>query len=271
VEATRRSVLERIIHSDIDLSIAKGQLAYSKEKVSDEQVHFLEHNRKQLEKAILEISNRDAFQYHRFTIGNYGSHRQPGITLFLSNIISGESAFTIFNVSRKRARTTAAGIAGAPLKGNRFIITKNYDLFKFWKSTDLKTPTLSDFSRHLGNIKPLMLVGEFNHPEQPDKLQASTIRAMNITNSELAMLINKSSIAYQQAVNNLSITPVNKDIAKSLITIDAQPKSTKSEQNCENKLISKKITSSSSNDLDSGVNSKPPSQQTHEEWLADFQ
>jgi len=264
------SVLQRIVQSNADLSILAGRLAYSKEKTSTQQETFLENNRQQLENAILSISPRGAFYYQRFTIGNYGQHRKPGITLFFSNAITGEQVFTIFNVCRKRARSTKAGKAGELLKGNRFIITKNYELYKLWMSTGLKTPPLSDFSRHMGNLKPIILTGEFNHLDQPNKLQSSSIRAMNITNSELTILVNKSSITGQQDVNKPSIIPINKEVAKNLRIAELQPKSTTCIKNCENKLISKAMTSSPYPSIVDRTNKKHPSRQTNEEWLSDY-
>lgn len=149
-----------------------------------------------------------------YSTGNYkvgvGGFKRGGVHMeFTPSASSAIEPYVIFNAELTRTRTTKAGKRGDRLKGNKFNIGKRSNLYKFWKSTGLKIPSLSDFSRHLGNLKPIALIGEFNNPIHQNRLCASALKPLEMTHKEIALLIHNSSITHPQAVHKPSITLIH--------------------------------------------------------------
>lgn len=264
--------LRRIVNTpnNIELAITHGQLSFTKNLASSVQLEYLCDNRIEIEKAILQVCRLTAFR-----IGNYGERSRPGIHTSFINVLTNDTYFSIFNVERIRSRNTAAGKKGAPLKGKRFYITPNFALFKMWQSTELKIPPLSDFSRYMGNLKPVLFTANFNHKEIVNKMQASTIRPINISSKALKEVFNIKSVNTNQHINNPSTSYVNKELHEHIATKGIESNLTTCIGNYDNKLIGKKEVKYRTipilKDNTQHSTSKTPQEQSHSEWLLDYE
>jgi len=96
---------------------------------------------------------------------------------------TGEEAYVVFNADRTRSVTTTKGKAGGKLSGNKFKITKNMALYKFWLRAGLPAPEnkyFSEFHRVMGRLKSVF----FTMVVDDDKADKNTIQALTIANTE---------------------------------------------------------------------------------------
>lgn len=84
--------------------------------------------------------HRDAFRYEGYSAGRYEEHKSAGVTLRFTSVLTGETAYAIFNVDLTRKRTTVGGKAGAPLPAGEFRVGERSHFYKFWQGTGLPLP-----------------------------------------------------------------------------------------------------------------------------------
>ena len=136
---------------------------------------------------LLDVSDAYVFKY--YTTGRYGSKSIMGLTLQFESILTGESFYSVLNVSLKRSRNTKAGKKGSPLPDGQFLPPKDGMFCKLWASTGLVFPTrLKHFNKYMGNLKPFHFVADV-HATEKSRFVNATIKPIDLSSSGLKKFV----------------------------------------------------------------------------------
>jgi hypothetical protein len=271
-----RNLLRFLLERGDEVSVIKGQLQI--EPLSGAGVPsgwFLNHQA-ELGKQIGNALSLSVFQYQGHKTGIYdcktgGNIRDPGLTINLLDLVNQRDAFCIFNVDLTRERQTRYGDKGSPLPKGQFRPKTGSAFMKFWKQCPFIPRTdNSSFHRRMGNLKPLLLTGQY---KQGKKVAASTLKPLDIGYAQIYQAIfNTPSVrnacvtgAYD--VRKACVRSVRKESGEPLIQQDLQTDPTTGQDYYGNTVIREGGIKMNSLQL---IDSKPPEEQTVDEWLKDY-
>lgn len=254
----------RLLSRGDTVSIELGQLAI--QSASGKPVPPEWMNQKALEicQSVLAAIGVDAFRYEGYSTGRYGEHKSAGVTLRFTSVLTGETAYAIFNVDLTRKRTTVGGKAGAPLPAGEFRVGKRSQFCKFWQGTGLPLPErMQRFHKCMGKLSSILLAGEV----RKDRLNVQSLQPVTITadQARLAVLGHNLGTTEAQLGHKEGTTSGHKETAQTRALRGLQPIRTTCVSNYENKLTRRDDNKTASiTDLPTP---KPPQDQSVDEWL----
>lgn len=226
---------------------------------------WMEANRLNICREILSAIGTDAFEYLGYQTGNYGRHKAGGVTLQFVSVLTGQSAYTIFNADLTRQRTVAGKEAGTPLPKGQFRIGKRSHFLGFWLSTGLPLPKrLSSFHDYMGKLKGVVFAAEI----QGERLDAGSLRPICLSVDAVARAVmpdNCRTRSRQLPDNCRTIRP-DKETHPSQTVRAFQP-ILATGQNNYGKTV---IRESGNTGIPSVHPSADPEEQTVDEWLAEY-
>ena len=140
-----------LIKKGIPIAIEHGRL-------TSNCFEFVNKNRAYVIRDILSLMNIAAYSYESYSTGHYGKYKAPGVTLQFTNLATGESRHSIFNVQKLTTqRKSKNRKAGKQLPKNHFVPKdKTSNWRKFWRKTLLDDPRRpSVFHEEMSKLKPL--------------------------------------------------------------------------------------------------------------------
>ena len=266
----KNSLLKKLCNRGDEINIVNGHLfiqANSKKEVPKE---WLIKNKVQLVSEIAELLSIDVYIYDSYSTGQYGKYKSQGVTLQFLNIRTGEAAYVVFNASLKRVRNSHKNKAGGLLPKGQFRVTKNRAFYKFWFSTGLKIPPrLSSFHSYMGNLKVLFFIPD---PNVMGKITNKIIPRVNVKHDQLVEMLDRNLIDNSQTI---CIQPVDKEHTALAYKEVPQGHANKGVEGDINTGREKCGTSLNGNavisaPLPRSIYKVPPSEQTREEWLRDY-
>jgi len=215
-------------------------------------------------RSVLAAIGVDAFRYEGYSTGRYGEHKSAGVTLRFTSVLTGETAYAIFNVDLTRKRTTVGGKAGAPLPAGEFRVGKRSQFCKFWQCTGLPLPErMQRFHKCMGKLSSILLAGEV----RKDRLNVKSLQPVTITadQARLAVLGHNLGTTEAQLGHKEGTTSGHKETAQPHALRGLQPIRTTCVSNYENKLTRRDDNKTASiTDLPTP---KRPQDQSVDEWL----
>ncbi|MDG2271666.1 MAG: hypothetical protein P8L39_05150 [Halioglobus sp.] len=212
--------------------------------------------------------------YETYSTGKYTVHSAGGVTLQLASLDAEKNWYVIFNAELVRARKSRHHKPGSRLPSRRFRVLKGSHFVKFWKKMGLKMPPrLSSFYDYMGNLKGLVLTADPAGPGTPSRLDAGSLRPLEITYQQLldaCQIVFQPDNFHTSAIhspdNSHTEAPYNE-----LHTDQAQPDTKHILATCENNCGSSKQGGA---DIRKGVpevvTSVRVEDQSVEEWLMDY-
>lgn len=190
------------------VAIQSGSLAITPASGSPVPINWLAENQLGL---VTEIVKRKQLSAFVFIDHSTGCYPYPGLQLQFVDLLTGESAYTVFNADLKRARNSRHGKKGSALPAQQFRLTKHYNFYKFWLSTGVKVPPrLSAFHDYMGNLKPLIFTGEMT-PNKAERIASASLQPLNIRFCEVVIPDNTQTTTKQMPDNSHTTLP-NKEL-----------------------------------------------------------
>ena len=220
------------------VSIELGQLAIQPASGKPVPPEWIRTNAPEICRTVLIAIGVDAFKYVGYSTGRYGEHKSPGLTLRFTSVLTGETAYAIFNVDLTRKRTTAGGKAGAPLPAGEFRVGERSRFYKFWLSTGLPVPErMQRFHKCMGKLANILLVGTVSK----DRFDVQSLQPVTITAGQvrLAVLGHNLDTTKAQQGHKEGTMSGHKEMATDHEPQGLQPVSTTCVSNYENKLTRK--------------------------------
>lgn len=217
---------------------------------------------------ILSTIGIEAYQYRSYKTGYYEKGRLPGVHLHFCEVISGNSAYSIFNAELTRSRSTEAGRAGTALPDGHFRVGELSHFRKFWTAAGLKFPRrLSAFHDYMGKLNATLFSAEAT-PNRPGRLQSGSFRSLSVSATQIiaAFLPDNARTSTGQLPDKRRTTLPDKDSLQSLVERGFERNSTTCRNRYENTVISNHDVTRSAIPL---TTSHDPRMQSDEEWLAD--
>jgi hypothetical protein len=238
-------------------------------KLSSNKPVKIDHQR-ELIKLILQSMGINAFYYTKYSTGNYGKNKRPGITLQFESELSDITPHCIFNVELTRKRNTQHGKAERPLPSKRFRPLKGSRFCKFWKSTGLTIPPHNAYYDYMGNLKRFLFTFDVN---EINRVTDKDIKLLNITHEEILKKLNIEPVTNNKQIKaiqdtyNSHITLPNKELTASHILQGLEPNLTTCENNYEQ---SKQVSTLIGNSYIPNTVVKRVEEQSNDEWLSSY-
>lgn len=246
------------------VSIERGQLVIQPASGKPVPAEWLDQKEREICRSVLAAIGVDAFRYQGYSAGRYGQHKSAGVTLRFTSVLTGETAYAIFNVELTRKRTTVGGKAGAPLPAGEFRVGERSQFYKFWRGTGLPLPErMQRFHKCMGKLSSILLAGEV----RKDRINVQSLQPVTITEDQvrLAVLGHNLGTTEAQLGHKEGTRSGHKETATAHAVRGLQPFSTTCTSNHENKLTRKddnKVIPCSPIHTP-----KPPRDQSMDEWL----
>lgn len=246
------------------LSIELGQLVIQPASGKPVPPEWITANTARLCREVLMAVGMDAFEYTDYSTGHYGKTRSAGVTLRFVSMVSGQSAYAVFNADLTRQRNTATAKAGALLPKGQFRIGKRSHFYKFWMGTGLPFPRrLSAMHDYMGKLRTVLLTGSLTH----DRINTGSLVPLSLTAEQFreAILPDNSRTRSGQLPDNSRTNAPDKEMPTAQVTWGFQPNRTTCVSNYENKLTRRDVNKTASiTDLPTP---KTPQDQDVDEWL----
>jgi hypothetical protein len=246
------------------VSIERGQLVIQPASGKPVPAEWLDQKALEICRSVLAAIGVDAFRYEGYSAGRYGEHKSAGVTLRFTSVLTGETAYAIFNVDLTRKRTTVGGKAGAPLPAGEFRVGERSQFYKFWQGTGLPLPErMQRFHKCMGKLSSVLLAGEV----KKDRLSVQSLQPVTITadQARLAVLGHNLGTTEAQLGHKEGTRSGHKEMATAHGSCGLQPISTTCVTNYENKLTRRDDNKTAFiTDLTAP---KPPQDQSVDEWL----
>lgn len=246
------------------MSIERGQLVIQPASGKPVPPEWIAANTTRLCREVLMAVGMDAFEYTDYSTGHYGKTRSAGVTLRFVSVVSGQSAYAVFNADLTRQRNTASAKAGAPLPKGQFRIGKRSHFYKFWMGTGLSFPRrLSAMHDYMGKLRDILLTGALSG----DRVDAGSLAPISLSAAQLrsAILPDNYRTTSGQAPDNYRTRVPDKESATAQAPRGLQPNQTTCVANHENKLTRRCEYKAPSNTP--VPTHRPPQEQTMDEWL----
>ena len=271
------SIIRKILSQDDQLSIEQGQLVIRPESGKAIPPKWREEHVSEICTEILSATGLTAFRYESYTVGHYGPKTTPGVNLQFSNILTGETAYVVFNVILTRSRNTRHGKKGQRLPAKQFRVTEHFAFTKFWRRCDLPLPArLSAFHECMGKLQPVL----FTATVKPNNaINKTSIEPLEINHDQIATAFNTEK-SPDNCPTNLRQRPDNcpttsrqalptRKPAKAIQSgaynhIEVGELNTGVKGQCNN---GSGVKGSNSNAINSPIR---PEDQTREQWLTDY-
>lgn len=242
------------------VSIERGRLVIQPASGKPVPPEWMEAKAVEIYRSVLMAIGVEAFRYEGYSTGLYGKHKSAGLTLRFTSVITGETAYAIFNVDLTRKRSTSGGKAGTPLPAGEFRVGERSHFYKFWKGTGLQIPErMQRFHKCMGKLSSILMAGDLTK----ERLDVSSLQPVTITSDRVRLAIlghNEGTSRAQQGHKEGTISG-HKEIATTQEPRDLQPNQTACGSNHESKLTRRCGNKTTPN------THRPPQEQTVDEWL----
>jgi hypothetical protein len=227
-------------------------------------------NKDRIVKELAALLGIELLKYSGYSTGGYSNKHFPGVNLQFQWSPSLEDAYVIFNAELKRNRTTKSGQKGTPLPKNHFRVGEKSKFLKFWARTGLKFPRRnSSFHDYMGNLKKLIFTGMIKEGEKLDKdsIKPFSISADEVS-SRLKELTDNTRTTSRQSTDNIRTNDPDKQTHESPRAQVSDMFSTTSDSNYGTRSTGS--TDTGSDIISNKGGKKPPSEQSIEEWVEDY-
>src|SRR5690554_2551691 len=261
-------LLQQLLNRDDYVAIEGGKLVILPASGQPVPLDWLATHQQELINALIKTSGKEAYSFTRFSVGSYGKHKADGVTLFFTNLLTGEQFHAVYNVHRSRRD------GKGKLKGNQFRITEQMALSQLYFKLLERRPEhkrLSEGHRLIAHFKDLVLTFDSTNGKA-DKATITTLSFIPLNGKNMGVTWE----TYGKNVGNFrgNDFPIRPDTA----TITDKSNYVSSE--LRNKLISRDVISNSFTSLNSSLidsnssnefhTKKRPEDQTVDEWLVDY-
>ncbi|MEQ3441644.1 hypothetical protein ABMY47_08550 [Pseudoalteromonas sp. BZP1] len=176
-------LIDLINRGDV-ISITNGQLSITPKSGKPVPSDWLSTHQNILVEQISNVVLKPIYQFEYFNVGRY-SARFDGLTMSFIDLKLHKDYFTIFNVSLSRKKKNGR------LPGKLFNPPRRGDLLKFWNSSNLPQPRRpSELYKKINSMKSYLWQAEIS---KGNKLDSKTLQLANISYQQIAEAINSGT------------------------------------------------------------------------------
>ncbi len=216
---------------------------------------------------IAELLSLEVYRYSSYSTGRYGKHKSQGLTLTMTNTITGEEAYCCFNVLLNYTRGKKKG---QPLPKRQFRVTEKHHFYKFWASTGLALPPrLSSFHDYMGKLSQRIFIGHADHSNKLTEkmIPLLEVNARELLNAYQCKIADNGQTTARQVPDNCHTREPDKHSTQELINRSFEG----GVSTCENKYELSKQGSTLIRSSLSPINPPiKPEDQTNEQWFANY-
>ncbi len=265
------NLAEKLIARGDHLAIEEGRLSLVAASGNPIPRDWLKSNQSGIVAVILKLTKVPAFEYVSYSSGKFGKHLSGGVELQFTDLLSGGGAFTIYPADVVRQKSTRHGKAGSALPKNHFRVSKRSKFYKFWLRTKLELPNrIASLHDYMGNLKPLIFGAEYVEGE---KLLKDSIAPLNISHEQIKIALNPLIVPDTSPTSAGQLTDkVRTEMPDTKTPQPYEPQHLQAIQttgagNHGIRLIGNAVTRNYLLPVNSPID---PSEQTEDEWLADY-
>lgn len=286
-------IIKRLINLGYSVAINDGRLEVKTKSGCKPSSDWLNQNSSKIASEVAQLVNKSLYVYSHYKTGTFNKGIAPGVMISLTDLLTGENVYAIFNAELKRKRNIKSGNAGAALPKGKFTVGRQSALYKLWLKTYLELPRRpSELYKSIGKLKSIYVTAQRTNES---KLSNSSIEMFSCDSQTIHRLIGGNSVATlwqlggkvvvsnggmelgqtqvaSNSVNGNAVSQVDNALQASSKYGCDKPRVIESKGNestCDSNYDQsyKEMTSNVST-----INSskKIPQEQTHEEWLKDF-
>lgn len=191
------ALLKKLIDRGDKVMIENGLLNIETHSKITPPESWFKTNEDQLIEEIVRSFKLRLYKYSDYNLGRTKGHSKDRLTLNFIEILTGETISLIFNVDRKKIRSTKNGKKGDPLPKGKFIVGKRSKLYELWTKLNLEKPRKpSEFNNKLSLLKGIYFFGIKEECNYGFKFKDKIIERANI-NIDVLMLANSQEDANQ--------------------------------------------------------------------------
>ena len=154
------ALLKKLIDRGDKVMIENGLLNIETHSKITPPESWFKTNEDQLIEEIVRSFKLRLYKYSDYKLGRTKGHSQDRLTLNFIEILTGETISLIFNVNRKRLRTSTNGKKDESLPRGRFSVGKRSSLYQLWTKLNLQKPRKpSEFNNKLSLLKGIYFFG----------------------------------------------------------------------------------------------------------------
>lgn len=286
-------IITSLISKGHSVSIQNGRVEIIPSKGAIVPPIWLNNHSHRIASEVAQLVNQSIYVYSHYKTGTFNKGIAPGVMVSLNDLLTGENVYAIFNAELKRKRNTKSGNAGAALPKGKFTVGRQSALYKLWLKTDLELPRRpSELYKSIGKLKSIYLTAQRTNES---KLSNSSIEMFSCDSQTIQRIIGGNFVASQwqlggkevasnggmelgqtqvanSGVNDIASSQVDSILQANSKYVCDKPRVAESKGNestCDSnydqsyKEMTCNVTSINSS-------KKIPQEQTHEEWLKDF-
>ncbi len=262
-------LVRKLLSRGDEIGIERGQLVIRPISGMPVPSDWLQDHSQALVKEVLITLGVEAYEYHSYTTGHYGSRKMPGITLQFQSAVTDENTYAIFNAELTRSRSTEAGKKGAPLPAGHFRVGKRSHFYRFWQSTGLPEPKrLAALHDYMGNLRGILFAADRTDGHQ-NRLNAGSLQPLSVSALDVrrAFLPDNLRTVPGQVPDNIQTRVPDKNSDQAFAVRGFQRKTT----TCHGDHGKAVISGCGNKEYSSpALSTRRPEEQSTEEWLADY-
>jgi len=264
-------LVPHILQYGHEVSIKRGRLYVKTAQGNAPNKAWLDFLYSRLLNEISLITGKSLFMYTHFSTGEYSERKISGITLHFEIVGEEYDAWACFNVDLKRQRNSTIQKAGTRRPGKEFKPPPNGSLMKMLYRLGISRPNrLTRTHKSMYKLKGLILIGDI---DDKNKISNSSIELAEVTTEEILANISNFSMRKQetkwaQKRHNLGTSSGhNKTLGSQYSSLLERNLSA-----CNQNYNTSNHDMSDISILDNipSTNTSDPSNQTVEEWLAEY-
>jgi hypothetical protein len=287
-------IIKNLINKGHSVAIQNGRLEIISSNGAIVPQDWFNNNSHKIALEVAQLVNQSIYVYSLYQTGTYYKGIAPGVMISLNDLLTGENVYAIFNAELKRKRNTKSGNAGAALPKGKFTVGRQSALYKLWLKTDLELPRRpSELYKSMGKLKSIYLTAQISNKS---KLSNRSIEMFSCDSQTIHRLIGGNLVASQwqlggkvvasnggtelgqtqvasNGVNDIAASQADRALqanskyeSDKLRVIKSKGNGSTCDLNYDQsyKVMTNNVSIISSN------KKKIPQEQTHEEWLKDF-
>lgn len=269
---TSVGLLQRLLNKGDEVEIREGELNITPASGKKVPIEWLQENKWVLIAEIAKATGITAYKVEDHSVGRYGPNCYSGLTLQLSNVVSLDECYTIFNVITSRARSSKKGSKGTSLPKGQFRVNKSHQFYKLWQKTGLKMPrSTSQFSDRLGKLRKHVYTGTLS---KENRVDTKSFAPVNVTVYEIKSALENQRKCINATDNYRTFSGQATDNTRTT-SADKDSSFCQTDRGLQRDLTTGVFSHDKSNQggtcKDSSLNGStsvlPPQEQSTEEWL----
>lgn len=209
-------IIRKLINRCHSISIQNGRLKIIPNDGGNVPKDWFNNNSDRIVSELAQLTNQSIYVYSHYKTGTFFKGKAPGVMITLTDLLTGENIYAIFNAVLKRKRNTKAGVAGATLPKGKFTVGRQSALYKLWLKTYLELPRRpSELYKSMSKLKSIYLTAQKSND---NKLSNSSIKLFSCDSQTIHTLLGGKLVTSQwQSGGNLVVSSSGMELGQAQV------------------------------------------------------